>query len=290
MRDCLPVSPERFRFLLMFSPIHPLLGACRRWLFAFAGASTAAGLSATPEPGEGFVVPALELPMIWVEPGSFVMGSPPDEPRRDKSEGPQTHVTLTRGFWLGKTEVTQAAYEAIAGSNPSRFHEAGPNAPVERVSWNEAIDFCEKLTKRERAAGRLPTGYAYTLPTEAQWEFAYRAGSTAAYPTPPDQSAWHDANSGGTTRPVAQLQPNAWGFHDLGGNVLEWCLDWYGPYPGGKTVDFAGPSRGHFRMARGGSWRTGADILRSAARAGGSPDRQDYTLGFRIALAPEPKR
>lgn len=233
------------------------------------------------------VVDGLNLELIWIEPGSFQMGSPPEEPNRNKAESPVRRVTLTKGFWLGKTEVTQAQYEALTGTNPSRFLTVGKKAPVDRVSWLDAMEFCQKLTDRERAAGRLPADYIYTLPTEAQWEYAFRAGTTGAYPGNPDAMAWHDQNSGETTHPVGLKEPNAWGLYDMSGNVLEWCLDWYGDYPRGAQTDPAGPDSGYFRMARGGSWRMAIHVGRSAARAGGSPARRDYTLGFRLALSAE---
>jgi formylglycine-generating enzyme required for sulfatase activity len=233
---------------------------------------------------EKHVITDLKLEMLWVEPGTFVMGSAADEPQRHKAEGPQTRVMLTRGFWLGKTEVTQAQYEAIAGVNPSTLKEVGPDGPVERVSWTDAMAFCQKLTERERAGGRLPPGFSYSLPTEAQWEYAYRAGTTQTFPGNPDSLMWHVKNSGGTTHPVGQKQPNPWGFHDMSGNVLEWCFDWYGDYRGGTVTDPTGPAHGFYRMARGGSWKTEIRVGRSAARAGGSEGRLDYTIGFRLAL------
>lgn len=241
-------------------------------------------IKAGPPQEAARVIPDLALDLNWVEPGTFTMGSASDEPERDKAEGPQTRVTLSKGFWLGKTEVTQAQYTAVTGVNPSTFEKNGGDAPVERVSWTDALAFCHKLTERERAAGRLPDGYAYTLPTEAQWEFAHRAGSTGSYPGEPEVTAWHAANSNGTTHAVGQKRPNAWGFYDMAGNVVEWCFDWYGNYPGGTVTDPSGPERGHYRMARGGSWRTDARVGRSAARSGGSEGRLDYTLGFRVAL------
>lgn len=231
------------------------------------------------------VIPDLALELIRVEPGTFTLGSPLDEPLRHKAEGPQTRVTLTRGYWLGKTEVTQAQYEAVTGANPSTFKNVGPDAPVERVSWLDAMAFCEKLNERERAAGRLPEGHAYTLPTEAQWEYACRAGTATPYPGDPGAMMWHEANSGRSTHPVGKKEPNAWGFHDMSGNVLEWCLDWYGDYPGGEVTDPIGPARGYYRIARGGSWRADARVGRSAARSGGSAGRLDYTMGFRLALS-----
>ncbi len=231
------------------------------------------------------VIADLKLELIWIKAGTFTMGSAATEAGRNKAEGLQMIVTLTKGFWLGKTTVTQAQYEALIGSNPSTFKEVGPDGPVENVSWLDAMAFCRKLNDRERAAGRLPPGYAYTLPTEAQWEYACRAGTTGPYAGNPETMAWHKENSGGTTHPVGQKQPNAWGLRDMYGNVLQWCSDWYGDYPGGVLTDPTGPERGHYRMARGGSWRVG--LFRSASRSGGSSGRRDYTIGFRLALAAE---
>jgi formylglycine-generating enzyme required for sulfatase activity len=161
---------------------------------------------------------------------------------------------------------------------------------VERVSWIDAMKFCQLLTERERAAGRLSEGYAYTLPTEAQWEYACRAGTTGEYSRDPGTTSWNNGNSGETTHLVATKQPNPWGFHDMTGNVLEWCFDWYGDYPGGSVTDPSGPKRGYYRIARGGSWRQDVHVGRSAARSGGSAGRLDYTLGFRLALDLEANR
>jgi formylglycine-generating enzyme required for sulfatase activity len=238
-----------------------------------------------PSSRASHIIPDLKLELIWAPAGSFRMGSPADEPERKKAEGPQTRVALTDGFWLAKTEITQAQYETVTGQNPSSFKAAGKDAPVERVSWTDAMAFCAKLNERERAAGRLPKDYAFTLPTEAQWEYAYRAGTTGEYPGDPQLMAWHAKNSGGSTHPVAQQRANAWGFYDMAGNVLEWTLDWYGDYPGGSVTNYAGPRSGYYRTARGGSWRTDLRLMRSAARSGGSEAREDYTIGFRVALS-----
>ena len=251
-----------------------------------AGQCAASTGAEAPIAGKNHSIADLNLDLLWVGPGTFVMGSPADEVGRDRAEGPQTRVALNRGLWLGRTEVTQSQYLAVTGSNPSRFTAAGPDAPVERVSWLQAMEFCAKLTARERAAGRLPTSYVYTLPTEAQWEYACRAGTDGAMLKELPTRSWYDQNSGETTHPVAQLAPNDWGFFDLSGNVLEWCYDWYGEYPGGAVTDPTGPKSGHFKVARGGSWRTRLDVGRPAARAGGSEAREDYTLGLRLALAP----
>ena len=265
-----------------------LLVATMPLLAAIAGndapAAAAAEMQNCHAAAAPHVVPDLGLELIWIPPGTFMMGSPPGE-LSHKAEGPQTNVTLTQGFWLGRTEVTQAQYQAITGSNPSSFQAVGPNAPVEHVSWIDAMKACASITERERAAGRLPVGYEFTLPTEAQWEYACRAGTTGDYARDPASSAWFDLNSGGTTHPVATKAPSPWGLCDMSGNVLEWCFDWYGDYRGGAVTDPTGPTRGYYRIARGGSWRVEVQVGRSAARAGGSAARLDSTLGFRLALS-----
>ena len=256
--------------------------------WALAPAGPGAERPAAAEPAARHTIADLGLDLLRVEPGTFLMGSPDDEPGRNKVEGPQRRVTLTQPFWLGRTEVTQAQYAAVVGVNPSTFQANGGDAPVERVSWLEAMAFCRRLTARERAAGRLSQDYEYTLPTEAQWEYACRAGHAGAYAGEPDALGWFATNSGGTTHAVGGKRPNAWGFHDMSGNVLEWCRDWYGPYPRGAAIDPSGPAHGYYRVARGGSWRTAVETGRSAARGGGSAGRQDYTLGFRLALGRVP--
>ena len=255
-----------------------MLGALR------LGSAAPAPATARPYEGADWTLAEPKLTLLWIKPGAFTMGSPADERDRHKAEGPRTEVTLTRGFWLGRTEVTQAQYTAIAGENPSHFTAAGPDAPAEHVSWLDATEYCRKLTARERAAGRLPAGYRYARPTEAQWEYAFRAGTTSNYVGSAEAMAWTEKNSGGTTHVVDGKQPNDWGLYDMAGNVLEWCRDWYGNYPGGPQTDPTGPGSGHFRIARGGSWRTPEHTGRAAARGGGSPGRRDYTLGFRLAL------
>jgi formylglycine-generating enzyme required for sulfatase activity len=279
--------------VLSFASLLDRLRRTRRVCLPFATAilGWAADAAGSPAPAESAVrvVADIKLGLIRVAPGTFTMGSPAEEPERNKAEGPRTQVTISREFWLGRTEVTQAQYEAIMGTNPSTFKKGGPDLPVENASWIDAMAFCRKLTERERAAGRLAEGESYTLPTEAEWEYACRAGSTAAYAGDPDAMAWHNTNSDGATHPVALKRANGWGFHDMSGNVLEWCFDWYGPYPGGSVTDPSGPARGHYRMARGGSWRTEARTGRSAARSGGSSARLDYTIGFRVALITGPR-
>ena len=260
---------------------------------ATAVAKTSAKLSAilaklhSAEEGQPWTVPELNLEMVYIRPGNCTMGSPLSELSRGSDEGPQTQVTLTHGYWLGKTEVTQGQYETVMGTNPSKFRNAGKDAPVERVSWNDAMEFCRKLTERERASGRLQDRYSYTLPTEAQWEYACRAGSESAYSGDVDAMAWHASVSGGQTHPVGQKRPNAWGLCDMHGNVWEWCFDWYVDHlTGGAITDPTGPDSGINRVLHGGSWDSLPQDCRSAYRGRDLPDDHDSRVGFRLALGP----
>ena len=224
---------------------------------------------------------AMGIDMIACAGGTFSMGST----RSGSGEQPVTTVTLSP-FWLAKTEVTQAQWEALMGSNPSHFK--GGQLPVENVSWGDAMEFCWKLTERERQAGRLPTGTIYTLPTEAQWEYACRAGTTGDYAGEVDAMAWHTKNSGAATHAVGTKQANAWGLHDMHGNVWERCLDWYGPYSGGRVTDPKGALSGSLRVVRGGSWHIVAYGARSAYRSNVNPDYRVNSIGFRPALSSVP--
>jgi formylglycine-generating enzyme required for sulfatase activity len=234
--------------------------------------------------GQNANVPGLNLALVWIKAGSFAMGSPEGEPGRDSAEGPQTRVNLNRPFWLGQTEVTQAQWTAVMGSNPSSFK--GADRPVEQVSWDDVTEFCRKLTVREQAAGRLPSGYVYTLPTEAQWEYACRAGTTGAYAGNPDDLAWYVDDSRRKTHPVGQKQPNSWGLYDMMGNVWEWCRDSYSGYPGGSVEDRVGPASDSNRVVRGGSWNLDASYCRSARRGRYGPGNRFSYVGFRLALEP----
>ena len=256
-------------------------------------------------PGENAAIPlsgTVNLDMNWIAPGTFIMGSPEDELGRRDNET-QHQVTLTKGYWLGKYEVTQAQYKAVTGGNPSEF--VGDNDPVENVSWFDAVAFCEKLTKIEKAAGRLPEGYEYTLPTEAQWEYACRAGTATAFsngtnvPTKEqiedarcfnlDTIAWYKFNSLEKPHPVGQKQPNAWGLYDMHGNVAEWCSDWYKKdYPNPFAVDPVGPYTAIRRVVRGGSGDDSAGFCRSASRDCNTMPFSDSTVGFRVALVYNP--
>ncbi|HLP25523.1 MAG TPA: TonB family protein, partial [Acidobacteriota bacterium] len=232
-----------------------------------------------PEVGQEWTIPDVSLTLIPIAAGTFKMGSE----NGNADEKPITQVTITRPFWLGKTEVTQAQWAAVMGNNPSNFK--GESRPVEQVSWDETMEFCRRLTDRERAAGRMPEGYAYTLPTEAQWEYACRAGTTGDYARSLDATAWHSGNSGNQTHEVGAKQANVWGLHDMLGNVWEWCLDWYGAYPGGSMTDPAGARSGSFRVDRGGGWVGTALFCRSDYRDWGEPGRRSDMLGFRLSLS-----
>ena len=233
-----------------------------------------------PQPGQPWTIPDLNLMLQPIAPGTFTMGSASG---RSSDERPLTQVTITKPYWLGQTEVTQAQWQAVMGSNPSNIK--GDNLPVEHVSWNDAMEFCRKLTERERAAGRTPEGHTYTLPTEAQWEYACRAGTTGDYAGSLDPMGWYAANSGSTTQPVGQKQANAWGLHDMHGNVWEWCADLNGNYPGGVITDPTGPPSGSLHVTRGGGWDSPADNCRSSLRNWNVPGARGTNLGFRLALS-----
>lgn len=232
--------------------------------------------------------------MVWIPPGEFVMGSPTDELGRDPDEGPQTKVVFTRGFWLGKCEVSQREFQGAMERNPSNASD-DPARPVERVTWFEAMDYCEKLNRRAEAEGRLPKGYGYRLPTEAEWEYACRAGSTTRFCYGDDKNdtrladyAWYTRNGDSTTHPVGQKLANAWGIYDMHGNVWEWCLDrWEGTLPGGTITNAPLAAKGNLRVARGGSWLYDAKACRSANRDDYSPWNRCGDVGFRVVLAPE---
>jgi formylglycine-generating enzyme required for sulfatase activity len=211
--------------------------------------------------------------------GSFTMGSSSSEEQRSSDEG-QVEVTLSQSFWLARTEVTQAQWEALMGSNPSQFK--GSNLPVENVSWDDAQSFIAKLNDKQI----LPQGWKFALPTEAQWEYACRAEEKGPYSGGSlDEVGWYDDNSESKTHEVGQKKPNAWGLHDMHGNVYEWCADWYNDTLQGG-VDPTGLSSGDSRVSRGGSWYYYASFCRAAHRVRHSPGYRINDLGFRPALVP----
>ena len=212
----------------------------------------------------------VEMEMVWCLPGTFLMGSPSGEERRHDNEA-QHRVTLTKGFWMAKTEVTQKQWASVMGSNPS--HWKGDGLPVEQVSWHDCQEFCRKAGLR--------------LPTEAEWEYACRAGSRGKYAGNGEleDMGWCSSNE---SHPVGQKKPNAWGLFDMHGNVREWCADWYGEYPNAAVTDPAGPNSGSSRIIRGGGWFDPAWRCRSARRVSYPPEHRNSNLGFRPVLRQEP--
>ncbi|HRZ38136.1 MAG TPA: formylglycine-generating enzyme family protein [Candidatus Paceibacterota bacterium] len=214
--------------------------------------------------------------MVPIKAGSFVRIRQP--------------VTITRDYWLGRHEVTQAEYSALMGGNPSHF-QGDSNCPVEKLNWFEAEAYCAALSERERQAGRLPAGYVYRLPSEAEWEYACRAGSTNLFSfgdndQAADAHAWTLENSESRSHPVGLKQANAWGLHDMHGNVWEWCLDWFAPYPETPATDPVGPASSKFKVFRGGGWNQEIQYARSANRFMMSPSNGIHFVGFRVALGP----
>jgi formylglycine-generating enzyme required for sulfatase activity len=229
--------------------------------------------------------------MACIDPGWFMMGSPATEKDRVSTEGPQTQVTISHPFWMGNYPVTQAEFEAVKGYNPSTV--VGAHLPVQSLNWLEANNYCELLTEQERAANRLPAGYVYRLPTEAEWEYACRAGTSTRFGYGDDLNytslgnyAWYTSNSGWALHDVGLKLPNPWGLYDMHGNVYQWCMDGFGTYPGGSVTDPVAPMVNGVMVARGGSYISSAAGCRSAFRV--NVYLADYygILGFRVVLAP----
>jgi len=230
--------------------------------------------------------------LVRIEGGTFTMGSPANESGRTSSEGPQHQVTVS-SFLISKYEVTQAEYEEIMGKNPS--HYKGSNLPVEQVSWFDAIEYCNKLSEKE---GLTPAytrngnsvnwdrnANGYRLPTEAEWEYACRAGTQTPFynGTSANDVSWHSGNSGYKTHPVGEKQPNSWGLYDMHGNVLEWCWDWLGDYSAQAQENPLGASSGVNRVYRGGCWSFQHLQTRSAYRFGNHLNFRSFIAGFRLA-------
>ena len=228
--------------------------------------------------------------------GTFTMGSPASEQGR-LSDETQRRVTIS-AFYMSRYEVTQREYQEIMGTNPSRF-TGDLDRPVEWVSWFDAVEYCNRRSQREgltpaytisgsgdnRAVTWNRSANGYRLPTEAEWEYACRAGTTTAYNTGAsisDNTGWYDANSAGSTQRVGQKQANAWGLYDMHGNVWEWCWDWYGAYPAGAQTDPVGASTGSIRVLRGGSWVSSAGSTRSSYRHFNGPYLRHSSIGFRV--------
>ncbi len=253
---------------------------------------------------------SLGMTFVYIPPGTFTMGSPETEPGRNDNEKQQP-VTLTQGFYLQTTEVTQEQWRAVMEENPAHFKACGDNCPVENVSWDDVQRFIKKLNG-------MSDGNTYRLPTEAEWEYAARAGSKTAFANGGiaelkcghdpnlDAMGWYCSNSSvnyegcfdassyrghkcAGTHPVGQKRLNDWGIYDMHGNVWEWCQDWYTKSPKGGT-DPTGPPEGESRVIRGGSWNGPAGSCRAAYRGRGEPGFRFIGIGFRLALPPgQPK-
>jgi len=239
---------------------------------------------------KGTLTNSLGMTFAYIPPGRFTMGSPESESGRGQDESRHL-ITLTRGFYMQTTEVTQDQWVAVMGSNPSSIDKCENDCPVQNVSWDDVQDFIAKLNAMGEGT--------YRLPTEAEWEYAARATSDLAFadgdigdikggectPDPNlETMGWYCDNSESTSHPVAQKNPNAWGLYDMHGNVWEWVQDWYGEYPSGPVTDPSGPSTGSFRVFRGGAWVLGATSCRSAARGENMPASAFYFVGARLAM------
>ena len=228
-------------------------------------------------------VDGIEYAFRWCPAGKFFMGSPNSEKVRKRNET-RHEVTLSHGFWMLETEVTQAMWKSLMfervsdkaslGTFDHEVNSEGPVFPMYYVNWTECQEFCRRLSNK--------LGMKITLPTEAQWEYACRAGTTGRFAGDLDAMAWYLDNSEQRTHAVAQKQPNAWGLYDMHGNVDEWCQDWYRESLSDSVTDPAGAETGYFRVARGGSWCLGPLYSRSAGRSCFVPDYRSYSLGFRV--------
>jgi formylglycine-generating enzyme required for sulfatase activity len=228
---------------------------------------------AGPIPGQPWTSPT-GIEFVYIRPGTFMMGSPVTEQGRADDEQ-QHRVTLTKGYWLGKYEVAQQHWEALMGGNRSK--SKGGNLPVENVSWEDCQQFIKKLCEKEGVRDGT-----YRLPTEAEWEYACRAGTMGPYAGDLEDMGWHGKNSGWKTHPLGQKKPNAWGLYDMHGNVWEWCADWFDAYPSAAVTDPSGPRSGSLRVLRGGGWSRPALAGRSAFRNRDKPSIYYDNLGLRL--------
>ena len=235
----------------------------------------------------------VKLELALIPAGKFMMGSPATEEYRQSNEDPQHEATLSRAFYMGKNLVTQEQYKKVVGSNPANFR--APQNPVEVVAWDDAQEFCKKLSAL--------SGKTIRLPTEAEWEYSCRAGSTTAFCFGDDDKqladyAWYGSNpavegcppgnSNNVSHPVGGKKPNAWGLYDMHSNLWEWCQDWYGKYLPGSMTDPQGPAQGTERIVRGGSWYGNSGNCRSAYRLRYIPTRRGGNVGFRVVAVAAP--
>ena len=226
-----------------------------------------------------FTVNGVSFTMVAVKGGTFTMGATSEQTGAYSDESP-THLVTLSDYYIGETEVTQELWQAVMGSNPSNF-TGNLQRPVEKVSWNDCQTFITKLNAL--------TGETFSLPTEAEWEYAARGGNKAqgylySGSNTIGDVAWYTSNSSSTTHPVKTKQPNELGIYDMSGNVWEWCSDWYGSYSSSAQTDPVGPSSGSYRVLRGGSWDYGAAYCRVAPRGSNTPAYVSYYLGLRLSL------
>ncbi|MSQ94226.1 MAG: formylglycine-generating enzyme family protein [Gemmataceae bacterium] len=248
---------------------------------------------------------SIGMELVRIQPGTFLMGSPAGEANRSAIEAPH-EVEISKPFYMGKFSVTQEQYLKVIGKNPSAFCAEGTSKnsvmgldtkrfPVEMVSWVEAKEYCRKLTQLERAAGRITASMEYTLPTEAEWEYACRAGTRTTFncgPTLSVESANHGERKLQRPMDVGSFKPNAWGLYDMHGNVCQWCEDWYDPkyYPVSRRQDPQG-GQGNIRVLRGGSWIYSPNDCRAANRDGIGANHHGHSIGFRVVrrVSPQPR-
>ncbi len=235
------------------------------------------------------------LVVVKIPAGTFRMGSDqvihaddywkpcPNCAPRNEVERPVHQVTIGQDFWMGKFDVTQKQWQDVMGNNPSGNQAAGPNAPVEQVSWKDVQSFLAK-------ANAMQSRWTLRLPTEAEWEYAARAGSTGETYGPLDEIAWYKGNGGGTTHPVGQKKPNAFGLYDMLGNVWQWCQDWFGPYSSGPVTDPQGAASGDKHPTRGGCYYCDGVHQRAARRNRDLEDHSSRSIGFRIVAVPRNPR
>jgi formylglycine-generating enzyme required for sulfatase activity len=235
------------------------------------------GKESSPRPGDVLTLslrPGVEMKFVWIPPDEFQMGSD----NKNDWEKPVHRVTLTKGFYMGVFTVTQSQWRAVMNDNPSHFR--GDDRPVEKVSWDDCQEFCQKM--------RQLTGKSIRLPTEAEWEYACRAGTTTDYNGDGEEAlrkvGWYNGNSDKQTHPVGKLAPNVWGLYDMHGNVYQWCEDWYGPYSKDDKTDPKGANFGGSRVLRGGSWGTLPGYCRSAPRDWSAPARRYIRCGCRVCF------
>jgi formylglycine-generating enzyme required for sulfatase activity len=230
---------------------------------------------------------SIGMKLTLIPAGEFWMGSPDDDKDARNHEKPRHKVVITKPFYIGVYEVTRGEIFDVFGKNPNGVSSGPKDLPAEKITWDEASDFCRKLTELERNYARLPAGWEYRLPTEAEWEYACRAGSQGRYsfgdnPSSIASYAWCISNSGKQTHQVGRKRANAFGLYDMYGNVSEWCLDMFGKYPAETVYDPTGEATGPGRVRRGGNSGADASGMRSAERFFGTPSHRYIGQGFRV--------